>query len=82
MLLTNSVNLPGIDAGRPHVLITTTHLKWLHPSTTLCRAARWLISCDPAHRFTQLQAFNGGFHPGTTEKNNMSLNADGCGVGW
>lgn len=54
---------------------------------------RWLVWCSsepillsdllfsPSHALIH-QAFNGGFHPGASEKNNMSLNADGCGVGW
>lgn len=29
-----------------------------------------------------VQSFEAGFHPGTNDKNNMSLNADGFGVGW
>ena len=28
------------------------------------------------------QSFNGGFHPGLCPKNNMTLNADGFGIGW
>ena len=58
-----------------------------------CTMCRWLVwsSSDPILLSDLLlnpsnslihQAFNGGFHPGTTEKNNMGLNADGCGVGW
>ena len=29
-----------------------------------------------------VQSFEAGFHPGANDKNNMSLNADGFGVGW
>jgi len=54
---------------------------------------RWLVWCssepillsdlllNPSNALIH-QAFNGGFHPGASAKNNMSLNADGCGVGW
>jgi predicted glutamine amidotransferase len=54
---------------------------------------RWLVWCgsDPIPLDDLIfwptnslihQSFNGGFHPDCDGKNNMTLNADGCGVGW
>lgn len=54
---------------------------------------RWLVWCgsepilladlilSPAHSLIH-QSFSGGFHPGADCQNNMTLNADGFGVGW
>ena len=54
---------------------------------------RWLVWCgsepvlladlvlSPANSLIH-QSFSGGFHPGAAEQNNMTLNADGFGVGW
>jgi len=59
-------------------------------ATKMCR---WLVWCgnepilladlilSPAHSLIH-QSFSGGFHPGAEAKNNMTLNADGFGVGW
>lgn len=54
---------------------------------------RWLVWCgsDPIPLDDLIfwptnslihQSFNGGFHPDCAGKNNMTLNADGFGVGW
>ena len=54
---------------------------------------RWLVWCseDPillaeivleASNSLLRQSFDAGFHPGLCQKNNMTLNADGFGVGW
>lgn len=54
---------------------------------------RWLVWCSSepillaevvleSSNSLLVQSFEAGFHPGVNEKNNMSLNADGFGVGW
>ena len=54
---------------------------------------RWLVWCSEeailladvvleASNSLLTQAFNAGFHPGLSPQNNMTLNADGFGVGW
>lgn len=54
---------------------------------------RWVVWCGqesillehilfaPTHSLIQ-QSFSGGFHPGAKPTNNMTLNADGFGIGW
>ena len=54
---------------------------------------RWLVWCSSepiclaevvleCSNSLLVQSFEAGFHPGLNDKNNMSLNADGFGVGW
>ena len=54
---------------------------------------RWLVWCSEeailladvvleASNSLLTQSFNAGFHPGVCPQNNMTLNADGFGVGW
>ena len=54
---------------------------------------RWLVWCSEeailladvvleASNSLLHQSFNAGYHPGLGGKNNMTLNADGFGVGW
>ena len=39
------------------------------------------VVIEPANSLIK-QSFDGGFHPGLCETNNMPLNADGFGLGW
>ena len=39
------------------------------------------VVIEPANSLVR-QSFDGGFHPGLCETNNMPLNADGFGLGW
>ena len=39
------------------------------------------VVIEPANSLIK-QSFDGGFHPGLCETNNMVLNADGFGLGW
>jgi len=54
---------------------------------------RWMLWCsgepipladvvlEPSNSLIH-QSFNGGYHPGLNNRNNMPLNADGFGIGW
>lgn len=62
-------------------------------TANLQKMCRWLVWCSEeailladvvleASNSLLHQSFNAGYHPGLGGKNNMTLNADGFGVGW